>query len=112
MICSKKDSFNHLNHEWHYHVSTSQRKTVNKMIVDYRGINDITDKDQFPIPRTDEIVDRVRGAEIFSKFDLRWGYNLLRIKPGDEWKTAFRTRYGLFEFKVMPFGLSNAPAAF
>src|SRR6202161_2438301 len=85
---------------------------VNRMVVDYRNINDITEKDQFPIPRTDEIVDRVRGAEIFSKFDLRWGYNLLRIKPGDEWKTAFRTRYGLFEFKVMPFGLSNAPAAF
>src|SRR6201992_741049 len=82
------------------------------MVVDYRKINDITIKDQFSIPRTDEIVDRVRSATIFSKFDLRWGYNLLRIKPGDEWKTAFRTRYGLFEFKVMPFGLSNATAAF
>src|SRR6202020_960184 len=85
---------------------------TNRMVVDYRKINDITIKDQFLIPRTDEIVDRVRGATIFSKFDLRWGYNLLRIKPGDEWKTAFRTRYGLFEYKVMPFGLSNAPAAF
>src|SRR6202020_2045707 len=85
---------------------------TNRMVVDYRKINDITIKDQFPIPRTDEIVDRVRGATIFSKFDLRWGYNLLRIKPGDEWKMAFRTRYGLFKFKIMPFRLSNASAAF
>src|ERR1700684_2829147 len=85
---------------------------VNRMVVDYRKLNDETVKDQYPLPRTDEIIDRVRGATIFSKFDLRWGYNLLRVKPGDEWKTAFRTRYGLFEFKVMPFGLSNAPAAF
>src|ERR1700727_646305 len=62
---------------------------TNRMVVDYHKINDITIKDQFPILRTDKIVDRVRGATIFSKFDLRWGYNLLRVKPGVEWEPAF-----------------------
>lgn len=61
---------------------------------------------------TNEIMDRIRGLKIFSKFDLRNGYNLVRIRPGDEWKTAFKTRFGLFEFRVMHFGLCNAPAVF
>ena len=59
-----------------------------------------------------ELHDRVRGAKIFTKLDLKSGYNLIWIKEGNEWKTAFRTRYGLFEYKVMPFGLANAPATF
>lgn len=57
-------------------------------------------------------MDRIRGSTIFSKFDLRNGYNLIQIQEGDEWKTAFKTRFGLFEFKVMHFGLCNAPAVF
>ena len=59
-----------------------------------------------------ELRDRVTGAKIFTKFDLNDGYHLLQIKEGDEWKTAFRTRYGHYEYKVMPFGLVSAPATF
>jgi len=59
-----------------------------------------------------ELRDRVQGVKIFTKIDLKWGYNLIHIKEGDEWKTAFRTRYGLYEYLVMPFGLANAPATF
>jgi hypothetical protein len=59
-----------------------------------------------------ELQDRVRGAKIFTKIDVKNGYNLIWIKPGDEWKTAFKTWYGLYKYTVMPFGLSNAPATF
>ncbi|QRV99064.1 Retrotransposable element Tf2 protein [Ceratobasidium sp. AG-Ba] len=66
----------------------------------------------YPLPRSNDLIEKLRGAKVFSKFDLKWGYNLVRIKEGDEWKTAFKTRYGLFEYLVMPFGLTNAPATF
>ena len=80
--------------------------------MDYRGLNKVTILNRYPLPLMNELRDRVRGAKIFTKLDLKSGYNLIRIKEGDEWKTAFRTRYGLFEYKVMPFGLANAPAMF
>ena len=79
---------------------------------DYRGLNDITIKDRYPLPLINDMFDQIRGATVFSKIDLRGAYNLVRIKEGDEWKTAFRTKYGHFEYQVMPFGLTNAPAAF
>lgn len=83
-----------------------------RLCVDYRALNDVTIKNRYPLPLMNELRDRVAGARIFTKLDLRDGYYLIRIKKGDEWKTAFRTRYGHFEYTVMPFGLANAPASF
>ncbi|KAG8713777.1 hypothetical protein FRC09_018344 [Ceratobasidium sp. 395] len=83
-----------------------------RMCIDYRRLNDMTVKNVYPLPRTNDLVEKLRGAKIFTKLDLKWGYNLVRIREGDEWKTAFKTKYGLFEYLVMPFGLTNAPATF
>jgi hypothetical protein len=81
-----------------------------RLCVDYRALNKITKKNRYPLPLIEETLNRVQGAKYFTRLDLRSAFNLIRIKEGDEWKTAFRTRYGLFEFLVMPFGLTNAPA--
>ena len=83
-----------------------------RLCVDYRKLNDITIRNSYSLHLMDELRDRVQGARFFTKLDLRDGYYLIPIKEGDEWKTAFRTRNGHFEYKVMPFGLANAPATF
>lgn len=83
-----------------------------RLCVDYRALNRITRKNRAPLPLIGEILDRLSKAKIYTKLDLRDAYHRIRIKLGDEWKTAFRCRYGHFEYCVMPFGLANAPATF
>lgn len=83
-----------------------------RLCVDYRGLNKVTVRNRYPLPLIPQLLEQLSRAKVFTKIDLRGAYNLVRIKPGDEWKTAFRTRYGHFEYRVMPFGLTNAPAIF
>jgi hypothetical protein len=83
-----------------------------RLCVDYRGLNRITIKNRYALPLISELIDRFQGSRVFTRLDLRGAYNLVRIAAGEEWKTAFRTRYGHFEYLVMPFGLTNAPASF
>jgi len=83
-----------------------------RLWVDYRQLNKLTILNKYPLPLMTELMERAAGATIFTNLDLKDGYHLIRIKKGDEWKTAFRTRYRHYEYKVMPFGLVNAPATF
>jgi hypothetical protein len=83
-----------------------------RMCVDYRSLNDVTNKNKYPLPRIEDLFDQMRGAKVFSKIDLRSGYHQMKIRPSDIPKTAFTTRYGLYEYTVMSFGLTNAPAYF
>ena len=83
-----------------------------RVVIDYRGLNEITIKNKYPLPLMDEMFDRVHGAKFFTKIDLRSGFHQIRIDDADCEKTAFRTRYGSFEYRVLPMGLCNAPGTF
>ena len=81
-------------------------------IQDYQPINQWTIKNKYPLPLIPQLIDRLRGCSLFTKFDVRWGYNNVRIKDGDQWKATFITNQGLFKPTVMFFGLTNSPATF
>ena len=91
--------------------SKKKDKTL-RLCIDYRQLNSVTIKNRYPLQRIDDLFDQLRGARVYSKIDLRTGYHQLRVSDTYIPKTAFRTRYGHFEFTVMPFELTNAPAAF
>jgi hypothetical protein len=108
--------------KWFIHPSSSpwgapmifveKKDGTQRMCVDYRALNEVTIKNKYPLPRIEDPFDQLKGARVFSKIDLRSGYHQLKIRPSDIAKIAFTTRYRLYEYTVMSFGLTNAPAYF
>lgn len=80
--------------------------------MDYRILNSLTVRDTYPLPLINTILDQLQGKTLFTKFDICWGYNNIRIKEKDQWKAAFKTPFGLYQLQVMFFGLTNSPATF
>jgi len=83
-----------------------------RLCVDYRQLNKLTIKNKYPLPRIDDLLNQLKGTVVFSKIDLRSGYHQILVRPEDVQKTTFRSRYDHYEYVVMPFGVTNAPAVF
>jgi hypothetical protein len=93
-------------------IFVDKKDGTQRVRVDYRSLNEVTIKNKNPLPRIDDLFDQLRGACVFSKIDLRSGYHQLKIRSTDIPKITFTTRYGLYEYTMMSFGLTNAPAYF
>ena len=90
----------------------AKKDGTKRMVIDYRALNAITEKDKYPLPRIEDMLDSVAGASYFSKLDLTNGFHQIQIHPEDRYKTAFQCKYGSFQWKVMPFGVTGGPSTF